>query len=165
MNKLFSLLLAFVFTISPVFAQNEVFTLKGQVSNSNEYFAGTYPGAVMMKVNLVGGVHRPGVYNVPVNSELNSVISYAGGPTKEADLDKVYVRSQDGSKYKVNKVDLKEFFADPKEVPFKLKPNDYIYVQQDEDFISNDVYRFSIVASTIIGAVLSALLIDRTLKD
>lgn len=165
MFKFVSWCIVGVLVTSSVFAQKEgVFTLNKQVTNTQEYFAGAYPGAVMMKVNLVGGVHKPGVYNVPVNSELNSVLSYAGGPTKEADLDEIMIRSKKGKDYEVKKIDLKEFFSDPKETPFKLRPDDYVYVHQNEDFINNDVFRASMVVSAIVGAVLSAILIDRSLE-
>jgi hypothetical protein len=164
MFKFLSLLIASVLVTSSVFAQEGVFTLKKQVTNTQEYFAGAYPGAVMMKVNLLGGVHKPGVYNVPVNTELNSVISYAGGPTKEAELNEILIRSKQGSSYKVKKVDLKQFFADPKETPYQLRPDDYVYVHQNEDFINNDVFRASMVVSAIVGALLSAVLIDRALE-
>ena len=164
MYKFFSLLIASVLITSSVFAQEGVFTLKKQVTNTQEYFAGAYPGAVMMKVNLLGGVHKPGVYNVPVNTELNSVISYAGGPTKEAELDEILIRSKQGRSYKVKKVDLKQFFANPKETPYQLRPDDYVYVHQNEDVINNDIFRASMVVSAIVGALLSAVLIDRALE-
>lgn len=153
-----------VLITSSVFAQESVFTLKKQVTNTQEYFAGAYPGAVMMKVNLIGGVHKPGVYNVPVNTELNSVISYAGGPTKEAELDEIVIRSKLGNNYKVKKVDLKEFFENPEKAPYKLRPDDYVYVNQSEDLVNNNVFRASMVVSAIVGALLSAILIDRTLE-
>jgi hypothetical protein len=62
-------------------------------------------------------------------------------------------------------VDLKEFFADPKEMPYRLRPDDYIYVQQSEELINNNVFRASMVVSAIVGAVLSAILIERTLEN
>lgn len=148
-----------------VMAREDVFTVTKPAPNSNEFFAGAYQGATLMKVNVVGGVHRPGVYNVPVNSELNSVLSYAGGPTKEADLDKVYVKSRVGDNYKVKKINMEEFFSNPDESPYKLRPDDYVYVNQKRDIISDNVFRTTLVFSAIVGTILTAITIDRTLED
>lgn len=165
MNKFLSLFLAFNLFCFSVHAEVEVFSMKKGTNNTHEYFAGSYPGAVMMKVNLLGGVNLPGVYNVPVNSELNGVISYAGGPTKEAKLDEIMVRSKNGDTYKVNKVNLTEFFANEHAKPYRLKPDDYIFVKQEADLINNNVFRASLVVSAIVGTILSAVLIHRTLED
>ena len=165
MKKIISLFLSFTIITPSALAQNEVFTMKKAVNNTQEYFAGAYPGTVMMKVNLLGGVNKPGVYNVPVNSELTSVLAYAGGPSKEAEVGEVFVRSKKGSDYEVKKINLENFFKDSSEQPFRLKPDDYIYVKQGEDFINNDVYRTTLLVSTIVGVILTGLLIDRTLKN
>lgn len=164
MNKFFSVVISWVLIISPVFAQDEVFTMKKSVNNSQEYFAGAYPGTVMMKVNLVGGFNKPGVYNVPVNSELTSVMSYAGGPTKEAEVSEVYVRSKKGNEYEVKKVNLENFFTDSQEKPYRLKPDDYIYVKQNEEVINNNIFRGAMVISALVSVILTGLLIDRTLQ-
>ncbi|MFP5387110.1 MAG: SLBB domain-containing protein [Bacteriovoracia bacterium] len=162
--KTLSFLLVFLFSFSPVWSREEVFTVTKLPQNSNEFFAGGYPGATMMKVHVVGGVHKPGVYNVPVNSELNSVISYAGGPTKEAEFDEVFIKSKRGEDFVVKKVDMKEFFANPKETPYRLRPDDYVYVNQKEQLIDDNTFRTIVVFSTIVATVLSAITIDRTLE-
>lgn len=162
MFKLLNLAIIFVLVINPVFAQTGVFTLKNTVPNTQEYFAGAYPGAVMMKVNILGAVNKPGVYNVPVNSELTSVLSYAGGPSKEAELDEVFVRSKVGSEYKVKKINLENFFSDAKEQPYMLKPDDYVYIEQNEGLVNNNLMRTSTVIASILGIVVSILVIDKS---
>lgn len=164
MKKILSFCISWVMITSTVFSQDEVFTMKKTMNNTQEYFAGAYPGTVMMKVNLLGGVNKPGVYNVPVNSELTSVLTYAGGPSKEAEVGEVFIRSKKGSDYEVKKVNLENFFKDSNEKPFRLKPDDYVYVKQGEELINNNVYRASMVISAIVGVVLTGLLIDRTLQ-
>jgi hypothetical protein len=164
MKKLLSFLISWMMLIPHAFSQNEVFTMKKSVNNTQEYFAGSYPGTVMMKVNLLGGVNRPGVYNVPINSELTSVLTYAGGPSKEAEVDEVFVRSKKGDGYEVKKINLENFFKDINEKPYRLKPDDYIYVKQGEELIDINAYRVTLVVSTLVGVVLTGLLIDRTLQ-
>lgn len=164
MMRILSFLIA-LSLVTPAVAQEEVFTIKKPVSNTQEYFAGAYPGTVMMKVNIIGAVNKPGVYNVPVNSELNSVLSYAGGPSKEAEMDKVFVRSKKGENYEVKKVNLENFFSDHNEKPYRLRPDDYIYIEQNEGLINNNLLKTSTVVASILGIIVSFLVIDKSFED
>ncbi len=147
------------------FAQDEVFSLKKAVpNNTQEYYAGAMPGAVMMKVNILGAIHKPGVYNVPVNSELNSVLSYAGGPTIDAKLDQVMVRSKQGTTNKVKRVDLEEFFNNEESNPYRLKPDDYVFIEQKQKIISNEILQTTTLVSSILGIVVAMVIIDQRLS-
>ncbi len=151
-----------MFNLPSVKASQEVFSLKKEVpNNTQEYYAGAMPGAVMMKVSVLGAIHKPGVYNVPVNSELNSVLSYAGGPTVDAKLDEIMVRSNEGDKSKVNQVDLENFFRDEDTTPFRLRPNDYIYVEQKEKIISSEILQTTTLVSSLLSIVVALIIIDQ----
>jgi protein involved in polysaccharide export with SLBB domain len=150
---------------SVAFAQEEVFSLKKAVpNNTQEYYAGAMPGSVMMKVNILGAIHRPGVYNVPLNSELNSVLSYAGGPTIDAKMDEVMVRSRFGDTNKIKRVDLEKFFNDEKSNPYRLKPDDYVYIEQKQKIISNDILQTTTLVSSVLGIVVAMVIIDQRLS-
>jgi hypothetical protein len=156
------LILSILFNLPSVKASQEVFSLKKEVpNNTQEYYAGAMPGAVMMKVSVLGAIHKPGVYNVPVNSELNSVLSYAGGPTVDAKLDEIMVRSNEGDKSKVNQVDLENFFRDEDTTPFRLRPNDYIYVEQKEKIISSEILQTTTLVSSLLSIVVALIIIDQ----
>jgi len=166
MKHFFNTFVMFVFILPTFsFANEEVFSLKKTVPiNTQEYFAEARPGSVMMKVNIMGSVNKPGVYNVPVNSELNSVLTFAGGPSIDANIQKVMIRSKHGDNTKIKKVDLEKFFKDSSENPYILKPNDYVYLQQSEKLISSEVLQTTILVSTILSIVVAMVIIDTRLS-
>jgi protein involved in polysaccharide export with SLBB domain len=122
------------------------------------------PGSVMMKVNILGAIHKPGVYNVPINSELNSVLSYAGGPTIDAKLDEVMVRSRNEDTNKIKRVDLEKFFSDENSNPYRLRPDDYVYIEQKQKIISNEILQTTTLISSILGIVVAMVIIDQRLS-
>lgn len=164
MLKFISFFISALLILPSADANSEIFKINKPVQNANEYFAGSYPGAMMMKVHVLGGVHSPGVYNVPVNSELSSVLSYAGGPTKDAEFDKVFVKRKKGDEFAVKKINMKKFFENPEESPYRLAPEDHVYISQRQQLISDNTFRGILVISTVIATILSAITIDRSLK-
>jgi hypothetical protein len=162
MKHFFNTFVLFFFILPTFsFANEEVFSLKKTVPiNMQEYFAEARPGSVMMKVNIMGSVNKPGVYNVPVNSELSSVLTFAGGPSIDANIEEVMIRSKHGEKTKIKRVDLVKFFKDSSENPYILKPNDYVYLQPREKLISNDVLQTTILVSTILSIVVAMVIIE-----
>ena len=53
------------------------------------YFDFSDPESVNMKVSVWGYVRYPGRYNIPVYTSVTDLISYAGGPTEEAELEEL----------------------------------------------------------------------------
>jgi hypothetical protein len=49
------------------------------------------PGEITMSINLWGMVKQPGRYEVPISTDMVQLLSYAGGPMREADLAGVLV--------------------------------------------------------------------------
>lgn len=52
-----------------------------------------------IRVNVVGEVNKPGVYEVEFGSDILDAITIAGGPTSQADLAKVRLRSPDSNEW------------------------------------------------------------------
>lgn len=59
-----------------------------------DYYVGLNKGKPLITVNLMSGVRLPGVYHVPIGTDLAELVSYAGGTTPEADLTRVTIRSK-----------------------------------------------------------------------
>ena len=57
----------------------------------NRYRQGLYdfsdPGAINIKVSVWGYVARPGKYIVPDYTSVSDLLSYAGGPNRDSELD------------------------------------------------------------------------------
>ncbi|KAA3613677.1 MAG: hypothetical protein DWQ05_15465 [Calditrichaeota bacterium] len=76
---------------SPVIAQNKIGdtdTFSPTKQKASLYYLGER-NELLIKVNIWGFVQKPGQYLVPTDTDLISLISYAGGPLEEAKLKKV----------------------------------------------------------------------------
>ena len=84
---------------------------------------------LLIRVNVWGYVAKPGQYLVPDNTDLISLLSYAGGPTEDARIDAVkLVRTVDG-KRKVIEVDVTKLLkgGSSEDIPV-LMPGDTLIV-------------------------------------
>lgn len=103
-----------------------------QQGQAAQYFLGTQD-QVLMKVNVWGFVNQPGQYMVPYDTDLISLLSYAGGPREEAKIKSIkVVRAVIGDnpgEGEVIEVDVKKFLekADQTIIPI-LKPSDTVVV-------------------------------------
>jgi hypothetical protein len=90
------LLIAFIFLFNQMaFAQILMPSRKLGVSREgNEYYVGQDMGQPLLTVNLMSGVHQPGVYHIPVSTDIGQLISYAGGTNDSADLSDVTIRRE-----------------------------------------------------------------------
>lgn len=60
-------------------------------TSSGAYYYLAKPGEMTMLVNIWGAVHYPGRYEIPISTNLVQLVSYAGGPTANADLGDVII--------------------------------------------------------------------------
>ncbi len=129
LRKLILVLLLFV---SSAFAQlfesgTRIVTGGG---SSAYYFVGK-TGELTITVNLWGFVRNPGRYEVPSSTDLVQLISYGGGPLKEAKLKDVKiirnVREDSTIVEKVIKVNVEKIIEDGEPSPILL-PGDTVVV-------------------------------------
>jgi polysaccharide export outer membrane protein len=88
-----SLFLATAFSLfipSFVSAQQEEEQRDGDSNRGAQYFLGEQD-ELLIKVNIWGFVRKPGQYLVPKNTDLISLISFAGGPLEQAKIKKVKI--------------------------------------------------------------------------
>lgn len=103
-----------------------------QQGQAAQYFLGSQD-QVLMKVNVWGFVSQPGQYMVPYDTDLISLLSYAGGPREEAKIKSIKivraVPSANPGKGEIIIVNVKRFLgeADQSIIPI-LKPGDTIVV-------------------------------------
>lgn len=95
-----------------------------------QYFLGT-DDQLLIKVNIWGFVAKPGQYLVPSDTDLISLIAFAGGPRDGAKLSRVRLIRSKGtdSTTVVMDVNIKKFIdkGDQSRIPI-LQPNDTIIV-------------------------------------
>ena len=71
-------------------AQNEGEQNADDRNRGAQYFLGA-EDELLIKVNIWGFVRKPGQYMVPKNTDLISLISFAGGPIEQAKINKVKI--------------------------------------------------------------------------
>jgi len=126
-NALF-LMVFFYFLFMPVFsAQAQEFPTRNRAA---QYYLGS-EDELLIPINIWGFVQKPGQYMVPNNTDLITLMSFAGGPTDGANTSSIQiVRSDPRYGNRVWKVNVKKFLktADEKLVPL-LKPGDTVIVK------------------------------------
>lgn len=170
-SRALSLALSFQFLIAsmPANAQDYFraseeksrFSLKG-----SEYISGQDFGDTLMRVNLLGEVGKPGVHMVPAQTNFSSLLSFAGGPTSDADIENITIKRAllkkrtDGQNYQVIDYNMEDFLKDPGKKDLALKPNDIIHVPQKTKYLSDNSIRLLTVASTVLGIIVSGIVIN-----
>jgi len=126
--------LMILYTAVPVWGELEAKIPKDAVESSGPrpaqyYFSLGTQDELLMKVNIWGQVLKPGQYLVPDNTDIVSLISFAGGPTENARINRIKVVRTMGGKREVITINLKNYLesADPESV-LLLKPGDTIVI-------------------------------------
>ncbi|MCF7918928.1 MAG: SLBB domain-containing protein [Candidatus Cloacimonetes bacterium] len=110
--------------------------LQGQTSEMTTFNPGSvyqYPGAgneqFMINTYIWGQVRNPGLYKIPDNTDLLTLLSSAGGPTENAKLSKVKIIRPVAGGERIIYVDLKEYMrtGDMSLIPI-MKPGDTVFV-------------------------------------
>lgn len=128
-------------------------------TKGNEYISGDYPGAVLMKINLWGAVSHPGIHYIPVKTDLVTLLSFAGGPRFDAELDSVLIkRRSQGKTFKID-VNVEDLLKGSTMTSPTLEPNDIIVIPATVPAInSNTVLVVGFVASLLSLVVVTLAL-------
>jgi len=88
--SLFLITALFFLNPSFAFAQQEENQHDGASNRGAQYFLGAQD-ELLFKVNIWGFVRKPGQYMVPKDTDLISLISFAGGPLEQAKIKRVKI--------------------------------------------------------------------------
>lgn len=171
LRKILTLLITvplFSFSL-PAMAEEGLISTSRKVDQSlnpgTVYYSGNYPGAVLMRVNMLGEVQRPGVHHMPVETDFNTALGFAGGPTRFANTKDAVIkrRIQKGGE-EVIPVNLNTHFSEVHREQLQLKPNDTLYIPQTQGVISDNSMRVVMVLSLVVGTVLSVVSVHNLTK-
>ena len=163
------------FDVKPVDLKTKIMTLptkkydllKGEVEGMGtvgEYRAGYFPGAVMIPVNLWGATKTSGLFNVPKNTTLTTLLSYAHGPDTDAQLSNVLIKRTAENKERTIEVDLEEILQKPGTADVVLLPHDIVYIETKKSIIDTRWVTVVAFAATLLSTVLAGVLIYDTTK-
>jgi DNA uptake protein ComE-like DNA-binding protein len=134
--------------------------LSGQESLSPTFNPGSvyqYPGSgneqLMINTYIWGQIRNPGLYKIPDNTDLLTLISSAGGPTENAKLSRIKIIRPTTQGEKIIYVNLQEYMktGDMKLIPI-MQPGDTVFVagtafyavERVASFLGNLIIFFSI---------------------
>lgn len=114
-----------------LWAQAESSGVSGYNPGAVYQYSGSLTGTEQLKIRtyIWGQVRNPGLYIVPDDTDLLTLISSAGGPTENAKLSKIRIIRSTAEGEKVIWVDLKEYLetGEAELIPI-LRPGDTIIV-------------------------------------
>jgi len=120
----------------------------------------------LIPIRLFGAIKNAGLYHIPANMKLITLLTLAGGTTNEADLEHILIgndqqdtRPVAGDEKKSLTVNLEETMKTGARSDYTLVPNDIILVQSKVPLISNDSFRMVTVASLILTSILTVVVI------
>jgi polysaccharide export outer membrane protein len=117
------------------------------------YLAPGTDNQLLIKVNIWGEVLKPGIVEVPDNTDLLTLISMAGGPTENAKLSKVKIK-RNFNQNKVLTVNVKDYVQNGKseEIPM-VKPGDTVIIPRNSfHSVSKYItflYNLAVIASVV----------------
>lgn len=127
---LFFLSITFFLSNTAGFSQEVAERVDEKQIGGSRYFIGK-DRELLMSVNVLGPVGRPGEYTVPSETDLVSLIAYAGGFQENARINDVKIirKKGDPKNPDVIKVNLEKFYAsgDQEQTPL-LKPDDTVII-------------------------------------
>lgn len=130
MKKNIIIFIFFLLLSITLYAQSDT-TTSGFSTGSVYLYSGTLTGTEQLKIKtyIWGQVSKPGLYIVPDDTDLLTLISSAGGPTENANLKKIRIIRASSEGEKIIFVNLNEFIenGDEELIPV-LQPGDTVII-------------------------------------
>lgn len=130
MKKNIIIFIFFLLLSITLYAQSDT-TTSGFSTGSVYLYSGTLTGTEQLKIKtyIWGQVSKPGLYIVPDDTDLLTLISSAGGPTENANLKKIRIIRASNEGEKIIFVNLNEFIenGDEELIPV-LQPGDTVII-------------------------------------
>ena len=119
-------------------------------------FAGHYVylgegNELLMNVQVWGQVKNPGLYSLPENSDIVTLLSLANGPTENADLSKIKVIRKGATKDSLYTVNLKKSLLHGEKEKITLKPGDIIEISPSTFYSISNFIRFITQVSMVVA--------------
>ena len=134
-----------------------------QLLKSAEYIFETNPNQELISIRLLGAVKRAGLYHIPKDLDLATLLSLAGGTTREADLNNIIIGND--SVKKINnvgnvRINLSEAISKANGKIYKLKYHDIVLVEDRKPAISGDTWKLISIISIFLTSALTAIAIN-----
>ena len=136
-----------------------------KTNRSSEYIFESYPNQELISVRVLGAVKNAGLYHVPNDINLSTVIALAGGTTSEADTENIIIANdlKKDQEIMTKKIDLVDSITHHEKD--KIVSNDIVFVKSKSSLISADTMKSVSIVSILLSAILTSVLIkEKTAK-
>lgn len=159
---------------------NQTFAVEAQTAKSakynlnspSEFVFESYPNQELIPIRLLGAVKNAGLYHVPVNMKLTTLLSLAGGTSSEADLENIVIGNDqknviapDGQEQASLNLNLEDVLKSGAKNDYTLASNDIVLIKNKTPLISNDSFRIISIVSVVLTALLTAVIIKDKVND
>lgn len=167
MKKLVSGIIIYFFSMYSFAAQADLNrNAKYNVNTASEFIFESYPNQELIPIRLLGAIKNAGLYHIPPDMKLITLLSLAGGTTNEADLENILIGndqqvlvSKSGTDRKSLTVNLEETLKNGAMADYTLVPNDIVLIKNKTPLISNDSFRVVTVLSVLLTSLLTVVII------
>lgn len=166
MKKYLTITLCYLFFSQQLLANNDRMD-RYRIGTPSEFVFQSYKGQELMTIKLLGAVRKSGLYHVPKEMDLATLLSLAGGTTSDANLKNVLIGQKSDSK-KVKRsleINVEEKLEEGKINLYDLKPDDVVLVKRKKPVIGTDTWRLISLISLALTSVLTVVAIDDRLND
>ena len=107
---------------------------------------------LLMNVQIWGQVKNPGLYSLPVKSDIVLLLSLAGGPTENANLSKIKIIRKGSTRDSLFVINLKKSLLEGKKNNVVLMPGDIVELSPSKFYSLSNFIRF-VTQITMVVAV------------
>lgn len=169
MRRFMALVILYSVFVSQSFAaQNReiIGNSKYSLNTSSEFIFESYPNQELIPIRLIGAIKNAGLYHIPANMKLTTLLALAGGTMPDADLEKIIIgndqqmiRSQEGKETISLTLNLEETLRNGVKNDYTLVSNDIVLIKNKSPIVSNDAFRTISIVSVILTSILTAFVI------
>jgi hypothetical protein len=145
---------------------------KYNLSSPSEFVFESYPNQDLIPIRLLGAVKNAGLYHVPANMKLTTLLTLAGGTNTEADLENIIIGndqqeviSPKGESKKSLNINLEDVLKEGAKNDYTLNSNDIVLIKNKSPLVSNDSFRIISIVSVLLTTVLTAVIIRDRIHD
>ncbi len=170
MNKLIHFLCTIIctssllLTSSSAFAQLDSSTfetgIKINPGRPAEYIYQSYGEQELISIRVLGSIENAGLYHIPKGMKLTTLLSLAGGTSRDADLESVFISNETESSAQTTKFNMSEALEKGHTQMYSLQANDVVFIKEKQPFISNDTWKAISILSVILTSALTVIAID-----
>lgn len=164
MKKCLTLILCYLFLAQTTFAAGNQLD-RYRIGTPSEFVFQSYKGQELMTIKLLGAVRKSGLYHVPKEMDLATLLSLAGGTTSDANLKSVLIGQKNIKAQKSLEVNVEEKLEQGKINIYDLKPDDVVLVKRKKPVIGTDTWRLISLISLALTSILTVVAIDDRLND